>query len=61
MSKIRENALTYSHSFQFVDLLWLSILVLCHLDDLLSNVSEEIKTLGQRGSVSTLLLAGVPS
>lgn len=49
MSKIRENALTYSHSFQFVGLLWLSILVLCHLDDLLSNISEEIKTLGQRG------------
>lgn len=44
-SKIRKNALTYSHSFQFAGLFWLSILVLCHLDDLLSNIREEIKTL----------------
>lgn len=40
---------SYSHSFQFAGLFWLSVLSLCHLGDLLSNISEEIKTLEQRG------------
>lgn len=37
--KSEKTHIPYSHSFQFAGLFWLSVLVLCHLDDLLSNIS----------------------